>query len=204
MILNSSIIIIVVVALFAFYLIYSQNARMKNNNSCNCPITNHSPNLMDPTLSMASNDSSYPLSTIEPVIGNENLLNYRTYSSHVSATNNTNQSPYLPVQTTSNHLPDLILHGVLITQNNTPNETVSHTLPLFKTKLPDQNNSHTYYVIDKENSATHVILNHLKINNVPYDSQIDRHLPVIRNNDMIEDIPDYPNTKFKVMLYKTY
>lgn len=103
-----------------------------------------------------------------------------------------------------------ILNGILIKQveENEPfSDNVPSSIPLFRVKSAKNANRFFYYTVDQRYLSKlelKIPLNHVKINGVRYNNADFYGLPEIYDGDIIENIPIYPNNKFKVTLYKTY
>ncbi len=103
-----------------------------------------------------------------------------------------------------------ILNGVLIKQvdENEPfTDNIPFSVPLMRVKSSKNTNRFFYYIIDQRYLSKiepKIPLDHVKINNIKYNNADFYGLPELYDGDIIENIPVYPNTKFKVKLYKTY
>lgn len=103
-----------------------------------------------------------------------------------------------------------VLNGVLIKQvdENEPfNDNVPSSVPLFRVKSSKNTNRFFYYIVDQRYLSKielKIPLDHVKINCVRYNNADFYGLPELYDGDIIEHIPIYPGSKFKVMLYKTY
>lgn len=103
-----------------------------------------------------------------------------------------------------------ILNGILIKQvdedepfvDNTPS-----TVPLFRVKSAKNNNRYFYYILDQRYLSKlelKIPLDQVRINGQKQSGADFYGLPEIFDGDIIENIPIYPNEKFKVTLYKQY
>ena len=103
-----------------------------------------------------------------------------------------------------------ILNGLLIKQidDNEPfSDSVPTTIPLFRLKSAKNTNRFFYYIIDQRYMSKlelKIPLDHIKINGVRYNNADFYGLPELYDGDLIENISIYPNSKFKIILYKTY
>lgn len=103
-----------------------------------------------------------------------------------------------------------ILNGILIKQidENEPFiDNVPSSVPLFRVKSAKNTNRFFYYIIDQRYLSKlelKIPLDHIKINGVRYNNADFYGLPELYDGDIIENIPIYPTTKFKVTLYKAY
>ncbi|MEM0354059.1 MAG: hypothetical protein QXW79_00620 [Thermoplasmata archaeon] len=103
-----------------------------------------------------------------------------------------------------------ILNGVLIKQvdENEPFcDNVPVTIPLFRVKSAKNANRYFYYIVDQRYLSKielKIPLDHVKINGVRYNNADFYGLPELYDGDIIENIPIYPNVKFRVLLYKTF
>ena len=103
-----------------------------------------------------------------------------------------------------------ILNGILIKQvdENEPfYDNVPSSVPLFKVKSSKNTNRFFYYILDQRYLSKlelKIPLDHIKINGVRYNNADFYGLPELYDGDCIENIPIYPDSKFKVTLYKTY
>lgn len=102
-----------------------------------------------------------------------------------------------------------ILNGFLIKQmdDNEPFSDVVNPVPLFRVKSAKNTNRFFYYIIDQRSMSKlelKIPLDHIKINSIRYNNADFYGLPELYDGDIIENIPIYPGTKFKVTLYKTY
>lgn len=103
-----------------------------------------------------------------------------------------------------------ILNGILIkqTDQNEPfSDNVPSSVPLFRVKSVKNANRFFYYILDQRYLSRvelKIPLDHVKINNVRYSNAEFYGLPELYDGDIIENIPIYPNNKFKIMLYKQY
>lgn len=102
-----------------------------------------------------------------------------------------------------------ILNGFLIKQmdDNEPFSDNVSPIPLFRVKSAKNTNRFFYYIIDRGSMSKlelKIPLDHIKINNIRYNNADFYGLPELYDGDIVENIPIYPGTKFKVTLYKTY
>lgn len=103
-----------------------------------------------------------------------------------------------------------ILNGVLIKQvdEDEPfHDNVPSSIPLFKVKSAKNTNRFFYYIIDQRYQSKlelKIPLDHVKVNNIRHNNADFYGLPELYDGDIIEDIPVYPQSKFRLMLYKTY
>ena len=103
-----------------------------------------------------------------------------------------------------------ILNGVLIKtvdENEPFHDNVPSSIPLFKVKSAKNTNRFFYYIIDQRYQSKlelKIPLDHVKVNNVRHNNADFYGLPELYDGDIIEDIPVYPQSKFRLMLYKTY
>lgn len=113
-------------------------------------------------------------------------------------------------QTTQPLFDNPILNGVLIKQceENEPfYDNVPSSVPLFKVASAKNNNRYFYYIVDQRYMSKlelKIPLDHVKINGIRYNNADFYGLPEIFDGDIIDHVPIYPGTKFKVLLYKTY
>jgi len=103
-----------------------------------------------------------------------------------------------------------ILNGVLIKQvdENEPfSDNVPSAVPLFRVKSSKNTNRFFYYIVDQRYLSKlelKIPLDHIKINAVRYNNADFYGLPELYDGDIIENIPIYPTTRFKIQLYKQY
>lgn len=103
-----------------------------------------------------------------------------------------------------------VLNGILIKQceENEPfYDNVPSSVPLFRVASAKNNNRYFYYIVDQRYLSKlelKIPLDHVKINGIRYNNADFYGLPEIFDGDIIDHIPIYPGTKFKVLLYKTY
>ncbi|AVL94883.1 hypothetical protein ma497 [Moumouvirus australiensis] len=103
-----------------------------------------------------------------------------------------------------------ILNGILIKQvdENEPfSDNVPSSVPLFRVKSSKNTNRFFYYILDQRYLSKlelKIPLDNIKINGVRYGNADFYGVPELYDGDMIENIPIYPSSKFRVTLYKTY
>jgi hypothetical protein len=103
-----------------------------------------------------------------------------------------------------------ILNGILIKQveENEPfSDNVPSSVPLFRVKSAKNTNRFFYYIVDQRYMSKlelKIPLDHIKIDGVRYNNADFYGLPEIYDGNIIEGIPIYPSSKFKVTLYRTY
>lgn len=103
-----------------------------------------------------------------------------------------------------------VLNGILIKQceENEPfYDNVPSSVPLFRVSSARNTNRYFYYIVDQRYLSKlelKIPLDHVKLNGVRYNNADFYGLPEIFDGDIIDHIPIYPGTKFKVLLYKTY
>lgn len=103
-----------------------------------------------------------------------------------------------------------ILVGYLIKQidENEPfADNVPNSVPLFRVKSAKNNNRFFYYIIDQRHQSKielKIPLDHVKINGVRRDNADFYGVPELYDGDVVENIPVFPNNRFKVVIYKTY
>lgn len=103
-----------------------------------------------------------------------------------------------------------ILNGILIKQvdDNEPfSDNVPGSIPLFRVKSAKNTNRFFYYIIDQRYQSKielKIPLDHIKLNGIRHNNADFYGLPEINDGDIIENIDIYPNSKFKITLYKTY
>jgi hypothetical protein len=101
-----------------------------------------------------------------------------------------------------------ILNGLLLKQTD-PGEAFDNdspaTVPLMRLKSAKNSNRFYYYVIDQRYRSKFELkipLEEVKINGVVYENGDQYGLPEIYNDDIIERISAFPNTRYKVLIYK--
>ena len=103
-----------------------------------------------------------------------------------------------------------VLNGVLIKQTDDReifNEQTPITVPLFKLKSAKNVNRFFYYIIDQRYLSKlelKIPLDNIKINGIRYSNSDFYGLPELYDDDIIENIPIFPGSAFKVLLYKTH
>jgi len=103
-----------------------------------------------------------------------------------------------------------VLNGVLIKQSDDLEpfaDVTPSSIPLFRVKSSKNTNRYFYYIIDQKYPSkieVKIPLDHVKINGIRHKNSDFYGIPEIFDGDIIENIPIYPNTRFKVVLYKTY
>ncbi|AEQ32827.1 hypothetical protein [Acanthamoeba polyphaga mimivirus] len=103
-----------------------------------------------------------------------------------------------------------ILNGILIKQvdENEPFvDDVPGSVPLFRVKSSKNTNRFFYYILDQRYLSKvelKIPLDNIKINGVRYNNADFYGIPELYDGDMIESIPIYPSSKFRIQLYKTY
>lgn len=103
-----------------------------------------------------------------------------------------------------------ILNGLLIKQvdENEPfTDNIPNAVPLFRVKSAKNTNRFFYYIIDQRYLSklqVKIPLDHIKVNGTRYNNADYYGLPELNDEDVIENISIFPNTKFRVTLYKTY
>lgn len=250
---NNSAIIIIIVAVFAFYLIYSQNNQPKY-----ITVPPQIAQLKSPSPSQQQTSQQLFQSQIPPCQKCEQYKNQLAHQAHSLQPQVTNVmienegDPYsdqikkqdlysmydhltypqmrLPRevlekyneyyeksgtfppfgQATQPLFDNPILNGVLIKQveENEPfSDNVPSSVPLFRVKSAKNTNRFFYYIVDQRYLSKlelKIPLDHIKINGVRYNNADFYGLPELYDGDIIENIPIYPNTKFKITLYKIY
>lgn len=102
------------------------------------------------------------------------------------------------------------LNGYLIKEceENEPfNDNVPGTVPLFRVASSKNTNRYFYYILDQRYFSKvelKIPLDHVKLNGIRHNNAEFYGLPEIFDGDIIEHIPIYPLTRFRVVLYKTY
>lgn len=144
-----------------------------------------------------------PLTYPQMRLPREVLEKYNAYYSKTGA--------YPPFnQMTQPMFDNPILNGVLIkqTDENEPfSDNTPSSVPLFRVKSAKNTNRFFYYIVDQRYFSRvemKIPLYNIKINNIRHTNSDFYGLPEIYDGDIIENIPIYPDTRFKVMLYKTY
>lgn len=113
-------------------------------------------------------------------------------------------------QSTQSLFDNPVLNGVLIKQvdENEPfQDNVPSSVPLFRVKSAKNSNRYFYYIIDQRYLSKiepKIPLDHIKVNNIRYSNADFYGIPELFDGDIIENIPIYPGSKFKVTLYKTF
>lgn len=103
-----------------------------------------------------------------------------------------------------------VLNGILIkqTDENDPfADNIPTSVPLFRVKSAKNNNRFFYYILDQRYLSKlelKIPLDHIKINGTRFSNSDFYGLPELYDGDIIENIPIYPNSKFRITLYKTY
>lgn len=103
-----------------------------------------------------------------------------------------------------------ILNGILIKQvdENEPfGDNVPNSIPLFRVKSAKNTNRFFYYIVDQRYLSKielKIPLDHVKVNGVRYNNADFYGIPELYDGDIIENIPTYPNNKFRISLYKQY
>lgn len=235
----SNIIIIILVILFALYLIYSQKRHPlpqiqyieKPCETCNLnyPIQPHSPTnqqiprpepkhniedykpIANPKTSFADNIKKQdmymmndPLTYPQLRLPREVLKKYEEYYEKHGSYPPFNQN------TRSDMFDTPILTGILIKQvdeNDPFTDNIPNSVPIFKVKSIKNINRFFYYIIDQRYLSKiepKIPLDHIKVNGVRFNNADFYGIPELYDGDIIENIPIYPNSKFKVVLYKTY
>lgn len=235
---TSNIIIIILVVLFALYLIYSQKRHPlpqiqyieKPCESCNLPYPNQiSPtnqqmarpeikNNIEDYKTIASPKPTFadnikrqdmymmndPLTYPQLRLPREVLKKYEDYHEKHGSYPPFNQS------TRSDMFDTPILTGILIKQvdeNDPFTDNIPNSVPIFKVKSVKNINRFFYYIIDQRYLSKiepKIPLDHIKVNGIRFNNADFYGIPELYDGDIIENIPIYPNSKFKVVLYKTY
>lgn len=233
----SSTIIIIVVILFAFYLIYSNNQPkvlqnlhqgMSPSTCQNCdyyknalsvlqknPMRANTPPITTVNIEHDNDPYSDPIkkqdaySIMDPLtypqmrLPREVLAKYHEYYEKHGT-----QVPF--GESTQPLFDNPILNGILIKQvdENEPfHDNVPTSVPLFRVKSSKNTNRFFYYILDQRYLSKvelKIPLDHVKINGVRYNNADFYGLPELYDGDIIENIPIYPSTKFKLLLYRTY
>lgn len=103
-----------------------------------------------------------------------------------------------------------ILNGLLIkeTDENDPfTDDTPASVPLFRVKSSKNTNRFFYYIVEQRYLSKlelKIPLDNIKINGTRYNNADFYGLPELYDGDLIENIPIYPNNRFKVTIYKTY
>jgi hypothetical protein len=86
-------------------------------------------------------------------------------------------------------------------------ENSPSSVPLFRVKSSKNANRYFYYILDQRYLSKveqKIPLDKVKVNGIRYQNADYYGIPELFDDDVIEDIPIFPFTKFKVTLYKTY
>lgn len=103
-----------------------------------------------------------------------------------------------------------IHNGILIKQvdENEPfSDNVPSAVPLFRVKSSKNTNRFFYYILDQRYLSKlelKIPLDHVKVNGIRHNNADFYGLPELFDGDIVENIPIYPSSKFKVSLYKMY
>lgn len=223
---SSNIIILVVIAL-ALYLIYNNNKQSKNIVTQQTPkpqiITKcqdceyYRKQLQKNSNQIKQNTEPYvdvikrqdlhsmedPLTYPQLRLPREVLHKYQEYYEK-----NGVQPPF--GQATQGLFDTPLMNGVLIKQveDNEPfSDNLPNAVPLIRVKSAKNTNRFFYYIIDQRYPSrieikiplVDIIINGMKCDNADFYG-----LPELYDGDIIENIPIYPGSRFKVMLYKVY
>ena len=227
-----TIIFILVVIAFAFYLVYSQSKQPKYpypipNCKCNKSDTRTvqpfvqpfvqqpTPQITNVTIDNDNDPYSDPIkkqdlySMYDPLtypqlrLPREVLEKYQDYYEK--------NGSYPPFGHATQPLFDNpIINGYLVKQvdENEPfNDNVPSAIPLFRVKSAKNTNRFFYYIIDQRYQSKielKIPLDHVKINGIRYNNADFYGLPELYDGDLVESIPIYPSSKFKVNIYKMY
>jgi len=103
-----------------------------------------------------------------------------------------------------------ILNGLLykICDDIEPfNDNIPSSVPLFRVKSVKNANRYFYYVVDQRYLSKiemKIPLDNVKVNGKIYPNADFYGLPELFDDDIITNIPIYPEARFRVSLYKTY
>ena len=222
---DNSVITIVMVTILVAYLLYNQqNNQMQINNYPQTRqqrqqphreqqfqqqqpthITIDSPRdpYSDPIKSQDMYSMYDPLSYPQQRLPRDVLEKYNSYYDQTGS--------YPPFnQATQPLFDNPILNGILI--KHCDSEDPFHdqnptTVPLFRVKSAKNTNRFFYYIVDQRyvgKMDLKVPLDFVKINDVSFSNSDFYGLPEIFDGDFITEIPIYPGSTYKVMLYKTF
>jgi len=231
---TSNIIIIILVVLFALYLIYSQLRSPvpqiqyieKPCEACSMPrpeiplpmkqerrnaedykalaSPTNRPTLYENIKKQDLNMMQDPLIYPQLRLPKEVLKKYDEYYEKNGSYPPFNQS------TRSDMFDSPILTGILIKivdENEPFTDNIPNSVPIFKVKSIKNINRFFYYIIDQRYLSKiepKIPLDHIKVNGTRFNNADFYGIPELYDGDIIENIPIYPSAKFKVVLYKTY
>jgi len=95
----------------------------------------------------------------------------------------------------------------LVDENEAFTDNVPNSVPLFRVKSSKNANRYFYYIIDQKYLSKieqKIPLDSVKINGVKQTNGDFYGLPELYDDDILENIPIFPYTKFKVTMYKSY
>lgn len=186
-------------------LLHNQNTQFPQQNPqvTNVMIENETDPYSDPIKKQDLYSIYDPLTYPQMRLPREVLEKYNEYHERTGS--------YPPFgQATQPLFDNPILNGILIKQveENEPfSDNVPSSVPLFRVKSSKNTNRFFYYIIDQRHMSKlelKIPLDHIKVNGIRYNNADFYGLPELYDGDIIENIPIYPTTKFKVTLYKTY
>ena len=229
---NSTIIIIIIVA-FVFFLIYTQNKQPKLNlnqpcQNCHKPdqiyqepfrSSQHTPRQQYPPINIAIDNDNDPYSdpikkqdlhTMQDPLTYPQLRLPRDILERYNKYYEENgQNP--PINMFTQPMFDNpIINGYLVkfSEEHDPiDNTVPTAIPLFRVKSAKNSNRFFYYIIDQRYLSKielKIPLDRIKVNNIRHNNADFHGLPELYDGDIIENIPIFPNAKFRVNIYKTY
>lgn len=103
-----------------------------------------------------------------------------------------------------------ILNGMLIklSDDNDPfTDSNPSSIPLFRVKSMKNSNRYFYYILDQKYLSKvelKIPLDNIKVNGTFYKNADYYGIPELFDGDIIDGIAIYPQTKYKVTLYKSY
>lgn len=228
---NNSIIIIIIIILFAFYLIYSQNSQQKYIKSFNKEkevnvqhnlekenIQNNLEKNVQNNLEKSNNLEGKYIDNIkeqdlnslyDPLIYPQMRLSREVIEKYKEYFNKHGTYPQFN-QLTQGIVDNPILNGLLIKdidENEPFIDNIPNSIPLFRIKSSKNSNRFFYYIVDQRYQSKlelKIPLDNVKINGVKYNNSDFYGLPELYDGDIIENIAIYPNSKFKIMLYRQY
>ena len=103
-----------------------------------------------------------------------------------------------------------VLNGYLtkvVEEGDVPDQNTPSSVPLFRVKSVKNANRYFYFILDQRYLSKvelKIPLDNVKINGQRYTNADYYGVPEIFDGDVIEHINIFPDTKYKVTLYKTY
>lgn len=222
---NNALIMIVVLGV-AIYLIYSQNKKINPEYHQRQPVRyqqpQRQPQIIQPpvtNITVKTDGDEYSdsikrqdlYSMYDPLTYPQLRLSREVLEKYDEYYKRTGSYPPFNMATQPNLFDNPTLNGYLqkirdgsdiFTDSNIPD-----TIPLFRIRSIKSSNRFFYYTMEQRYFSKlemKIPIQKARINGNVYSNGDDYGIPELFDDDIIEDIPVYPGTRFKVVLYKNY